>query len=57
MFPKAKQVTFDCLTDVLHCFHAGSALGNASGQRRACRHENAVLVRFEINAVFDYPVS
>jgi hypothetical protein len=52
MFPKAYQITFNCLTDVLRCFHAGSALGNASRQSRTYRHENTVLVWFEVTRYF-----
>ena len=56
MLPEAYQITFDCLTDVPGCFHAGSALRNASRQSWTRRYKHPVLIWFQINAVLHYLV-
>jgi hypothetical protein len=54
MLTEAFQVTFDCLTDVLGCFQACSALGNTSRQSRASCHKYSVLIWLQVNTILHY---
>jgi len=55
MLLQTLEVAFDRLPNVCGRFSARSALGNTTGQSGARRHEHAVLVLFQENAILHYP--
>lgn len=52
VFLQAFEITLDGITNIRHRFVASLSLGNAAGQCRAFRNENAILIRLDPHAKF-----
>ncbi len=52
VFFQAMKIPLNRIPDIRHGLVAGFALGNATGQHRAFRHEHPVLVRFNHDSEF-----